>query len=332
MTDPASGSNTIDTLAAALVSGNRTALARAITAIESARNDHRAEADRLLKTLLPKTGGAIRLGITGAPGVGKSTLIDQLGLNLIAAGHKVAVLAVDPTSTRTQGSILGDKTRMERLARDKAAFIRPSPSGATLGGVAQRTREAMLICEAAGFDVVIVETVGTGQSETTVASMVDFFVVLALPGAGDDLQGIKKGILEIADIIVINKADGDLVAAATRSAADTRTALNILGQASPNWRPPVLTVSALKNRGIDTLWTEVQRHDEIMKRTGEHAAKRRNQRVDWFNSLIETKVLDRFFSTGAVKNALPRLQTAVQEGKITPTAAAEEILNQWKAD
>lgn len=322
----------IDTLATALAAGDRAALARAITLVESARADHRAEADRLLQALLPRTGGAIRLGITGSPGVGKSTLIDQLGVNLIAAGHKVAVLAVDPTSTRTQGSILGDKTRMGRLAQDKAAFIRPSPSGATLGGVAQRTREAMLTCEAAGFDVVIVETVGTGQSETAVASMVDFFVLLAQPGAGDDLQGLKKGVLEIADIIVVNKADGDLAAAAARAAADTSAALTILGLASPSWQPPVLTVSALNNTGIDALWAEVLRHDKIMKSTGEHAAKRRNQQVEWLNALVETRVLDRFFSASAVRDALPRLQDAVREGKMLPGAAAEEILNLWEAE
>ncbi len=332
MTGAAPGLEATDTLAAAVVSGDRTALARAITLTESSRADHRAEANRLLQILLPGTGGAIRLGITGSPGVGKSTLIDQLGINLIAEGHKVAVLAVDPTSPRTHGSILGDKTRMGRLAGDTSAFIRPSPSGRAPGGVARATREAMMVCEAGGFDVIIVETVGTGQSETTVASMVDTFAVLLAPGSGDELQGIKKGVVEIADIFVVNKADGDLETAAIRGAAAARAALNILSPVSPNWQPPVLTVSATENRGIKGLWAEVQRHNETMKTSGEHHDRRQNQQVEWLASLIDTLVLDRFFATPAVRAALPRLQDAVREGKIIPAAAAEEILNLWTAD
>lgn len=316
-----------DAAARSVSEGNRAALARAITLVESARADHRVEAEALLQALLPKTGGAVRLGITGVPGVGKSTLIDQFGVNLIAAGHKVAVLAVDPTSTRTGGSILGDKTRMGRLAADERAFIRPSPSGKTLGGVARRTREAMLVCEAAGFDVVIVETVGIGQSETTVAGMVDFFLVLALPGAGDELQGIKKGVIEIADMIAVNKADGGTEKSAMQAAADLRAALHILTPQSGAWRPPVQTVSAMNDFGLDLLWGEILRHRDIMKKTGLFEPKRQHQLVDWFKSLVEERVLERFFSDPPVKDALPDLEAAVREGRMVPGLAAEQILN-----
>ncbi|HKY65292.1 MAG TPA: methylmalonyl Co-A mutase-associated GTPase MeaB, partial [Acidimicrobiales bacterium] len=248
-----------DDLARGLTTGDRRALARSITLVESARADRRAEAAALLDAVLPETGRAVRVGISGTPGAGKSTFIDELGSHLTAAGHRVAVLAVDPSSSRSGGSIMGDKTRMERLARDPAAFIRPSPSGGTLGGVARRTREAAFLCEAAGFDVVLVETVGVGQSETVVADMVDCFVLLAAPGGGDELQGIKRGIMELADVIVVNKADGDLLPAARRAVADHRHAVHLLRPKHPGWTVPVLAVSALHGTGIDEVWTEVER-------------------------------------------------------------------------
>lgn len=326
------GGGDIEDLAAQLCAGDRTALARAITLIESTREDHREAAAALLQDILPQTGKAIRLGITGVPGVGKSTLIDQLGTNLIEAGHKVAVLAVDPSSTRTGGSILGDKTRMERLSKDPGAFIRPSPSGATLGGVARRTREAMLLVEAAGFDVVIVETVGIGQSEVTVAGMVDFFLVLALPGAGDELQGIKKGVIELADMVAVNKADGAMADAAMRAAADLRAALHILVPGTAEWRPPVATTSAVENQGLDSIWSEVLRHREILTASGALDARRRTQMVAWFRSLVEEQVLTRFFANPEVAAALPGLEAAVREGAAVPSAAAEEILNTFSAE
>ena len=258
----------IATLARRLRDGDRAMLARAITLIESKRADHQNKAHQLVQELLPDTGKAIRVGITGAPGVGKSLTIDTLGTHLTGQGHRVAVLAVDPSSTRTGGSILGDKTRMARLAIDDNAFVRPSPSSGTLGGVAAKTRETMLLCEAAGFDVVLVETVGIGQSETTVADMTDFFLALMLPGAGDELQGIKKGLVELADMIAVNKADGDNVKRATTAAAEYRAALHILTPRSPNWTPPVLTYSALTGNGIAELWEQVLLHRERMTQVG----------------------------------------------------------------
>src|SRR5450631_152936 len=262
-------------IARGIKAGDRATLARAITLIESKRADHRKSAHHLVQELLPLTGKAVRLGITGAPGSGKSTTIDVLGTTLTGAGHKVAVLAVDPSSSRTGGSILGDKTRMAQLASDPNAFVRPSPSSGTLGGVAAKTRETMLLCEAAGYDVLIVETVGVGQSETTVADMTDFFLVLMVAGAGDELQGIKKGIVEIADMIAVNKADGDNIARAKLAAADYRGALHILAPRSPTWSPPVATYSALTEKGIDGLWAQVLAHKEKMTGSGELAARRR---------------------------------------------------------
>src|ERR687898_219963 len=246
-----------DVTAEAVQSGDRAALARAITLMESRRPDHREAARSLLQELMPRTGKAVRIGITGVPGVGKSTTIDTLGSMLTEKGHKVAVLAVDPSSTRTGGAILGDKTRMARLAADPNAFIRPSPSSGTLGGVAAKTREAMLLCEAAGFDVILVETVGVGQSEIAVADLTDFFLVLMLPGAGDELQGIKKGVVELADMIAVNKADGDNIARAKSAAGEYRAALHILAPRSAHWSPPVLTVSGLANQGLDALWERI---------------------------------------------------------------------------
>jgi LAO/AO transport system kinase len=312
-------------LARGIRAGDRARLARAITLIESKRADHRGEAHRLVQELLPLTGKAVRLGITGAPGAGKSTTIDALGTYLTAQGHQVAVLAVDPSSTRTGGSILGDKTRMARLAADPLAFIRPSPSSGTLGGVAAKTRETMLMCEAAGYDVVIVETVGIGQSETTVADMTDFFLVLMLPGAGDELQGLKKGIVELADMIAVNKADGDNVERARLAAAEYRAALNILSPRSPTWSVPVITYSALTGNGIAELWAKVLEHKDKMTASGELAARRREQQVKWMWSMLEERLTARLRSDPAVRAKLRQAEAAVAAGKLAPTLAVEEI-------
>src|SRR6201989_75983 len=274
-------------LARGIRTGARATLARAITLIESKRADHRKIAHLLVQELLPHTGSAVRLGITGAPGPGKSTTIDVLGTYLTGKGHKVAVLAVDPSSTRTGGSIRGDKTRMARLANDERAFIRPSPTSGTLGGVAAMTRETMLLCEAAGFDVVLVETVAIGQSETTVADMTDFFLALMLPGAGDELQGIKKGLVELADMIAVNKADGDNIKRASTAAAEYRAALHILTPRSPNWAPPVVTYSALTGDRIADLWTQAIAHRDKLTATGELAARRREHQVRWMWTMLE---------------------------------------------
>ena len=316
----------VDALARDIRAGDRRALAKAITLVESTRADHHESAQRLLELLLPSTGRAARVGITGVPGVGKSTFIEAFGLYLIGLGKRVAVLAVDPSSARSGGSILGDKTRMARLATAPEAFIRPSPSGGSLGGVARRTREAMLVCEAAGYDVVIVETVGVGQSETTVASMVDFFLVLMLPGAGDELQGIKKGIIEIADALAVNKCDGDGVARATRAAAEYRAALRLFRHTSANWDPPVLTVSALEARGMDEVWRVVERHRDTLGASGELAQKRREQQQAWFWSMLREGLERRFLARTEVRQILPELERAVAAGKLTPTAAAARLL------
>src|SRR5580704_17854031 len=271
----------LEGLARGIRAGERAVLARAITLIESKRADHQKAARALVQDLLPGTGGAVRVGITGAPGVGKSTTVDALGTYLTGAGHRVAVLAVDPSSARTGGSILADKTRMARLATDDKAFIRPSPAAGTLGGVAAKTRETMLACEAAGFDAILVETVGIGQSETAVADMTDFFLALMLPGAGDELQGLKKGLVELADMIAINKADGDNVARANAAAAEYRAALHIIGAQSPHWTPPVVTYSAQTGKGVADLWAQVIAHRDKLTATGELAARRREQQVKW---------------------------------------------------
>ncbi|MEZ5321359.1 MAG: methylmalonyl Co-A mutase-associated GTPase MeaB [Microthrixaceae bacterium] len=320
----------VEEWAGAIVAGDRPALARAITLVESSRRDHRERAGVLLDSLLEHTGAAVRLGITGVPGVGKSTFIDQFGTNLTSSGLRVAVLAVDPTSQRTGGSILGDKTRMERLAVDPAAFIRPSPAGSSLGGVARATREAMLLCEAAGFDVIVVETVGVGQSETTVASMVDFFLVLMLPGAGDELQGIKKGVLELADMVVVNKADGDNARRARAAAADYRHALHLLEPSSPDWRPPVDTCSALTNEGLDRIWSAVLDHRDIGRRTGALETRRRRQLVEWMWAMIRSQLEDRFRQSDEVAAALTRAEAEVAEGLRTASAAAEALLDAYE--
>jgi LAO/AO transport system kinase len=312
-------------LAAGIRAGDRATLARAITLIESKRADHRGEAHHLVQELLPATGKAVRLGITGAPGTGKSTTIDALGNWLTGQGHKVAVLAVDPSSSRTGGSILGDKTRMAQLSTDPDAFIRPSPSSGTLGGVAAKTRETMMVCEAAGFDVIIVETVGIGQSETAVADMTDFFLVLMLPGAGDELQGLKKGVVELADMIAVNKADGDNVERARIAAGEYRAALNILKPESEIWSPPVLTYSALTGQGIADLWARVLEHKDKTKASGEHDARRRVQQVKWMWTMLEERMTARLRSDPAVRARLRQAEAAVAAGRLAPTLAVEEI-------
>src|ERR1700733_15068312 len=322
---PTFESSQIATLAKDLRAGSRAALARAITLIESRRGDHQAAARDLVQALLPDTGKAVRVGITGSPGVGKSTTIDGLGMFLIERGHKVAVLAVDPSSARTGGSILGDKTRMARLSASDSAFIRPSPASGTLGGVAAKTREAMLLCEAAGFDVVLVETVGIGQSETAVCDMTDFFLALMLPGAGDELQGIKKGLVELADMIAVNKADGDNIKRANLAAGEYRGALHILTPRSEHWHPPVVTYSALTGAGIDTIWQKVLDHRTAMNASGEFDARRRDQQVKWMWSMFEQRMMARLGSDASGRAKVKRIEAEVAGGRISPALAAEQI-------
>ena len=314
-------------LAEAVRRGDRRALARAITLIESTRRDHRAQADALLEALLPHTGHSVRVGISGVPGVGKSTFIEAFGLHVIGLGHKVAVLAIDPTSQRTGGSILGDKTRMVDLSREANAFIRPSPAGSTLGGVARRTREAMLVCEAAGFDVIVVETVGVGQSETAVADMVDLFMLLLLPAGGDELQGIKKGIVELADLVVVNKADGDLAATARHTVADYRHALMLLRHG--DWRVPVLSCSAVNKAGIDQVWTTIGEHKATMEASGARAARRSEQARAWLWNEIRETLVEVFQAHPAVRADLAALESRVTGGAITPAAAARALLEKF---
>jgi LAO/AO transport system kinase len=312
-------------LAAGVLAGERRALARAITLVESSRREHQLRARSLIDALLPHTGRSLRLGVSGAPGVGKSTLLEALGLHVAGEGRRVAVLAVDPSSAVSGGSILGDKTRMERLSRHPNAFIRPSPAGGTLGGVAARTREAILLCEAAGYGIIIVETVGVGQSEVAVAGMVDMFVLLQLPHAGDELQALKKGIIELADLVVINKADLD-ARAAELARVQVENVLTLLAPASPEWRPPVLAVSALKGDGVAGLWKEITRFEAAMTANGELQAKRRRQAVDWMWSQIDAELRARFRQHPAVHDSLDRLTAAVIRGAVSPSAAAQALL------
>jgi LAO/AO transport system kinase len=315
----------IERTAQAIRAGDRAMLSRAITLIESKRADHSRAAAALTQTLLPATGKAVRVGITGAPGVGKSTLIDALGSMLTSQGRKVAVLAVDPSSRRTGGSILADKTRMARLASDANAFIRPSPSSGTLGGVAAKTRETMMLCEAAGYDVVLVETVGVGQSELAVADMTDFFLVLVLPGAGDELQALKKGVVELADMIAVNKTDGDNLPRAKAAAAEYGAALHILTSTSPNWSPPVVTCSALKGDGIEDLWEHVLDHRERLTPTGEIKARRGQQQVKWMWTMLEERLFAPLRTDRAIRAFVSRVEVDVAAGVTAPAAAVEQI-------
>jgi len=317
----------IDALAAAVRAGERPALAQAITLVESTRADHRADAEALLAALLPDRSAGIRIGITGAPGVGKSTFIEAFGTYLTGRGHKVAVLAVDPSSARSGGSILGDKTRMAELARDQQAFIRPSPSGGSLGGVARRTREVTLLAEAAGFDVVIVETIGVGQSEFAVADMVDMFVLLLSPGGGDELQGIKRGIMELADLVLVNKADGDLLAQARHAAADYKSALTLMRPRSPQWTPEVALVSALKREGLDQVWDAVGRFREAFSGGTGLGSRRAEQARRWMWSELEDGLLQALRADSKVAAMLPELEAEVTAGKILPTAAAQRLVD-----
>ncbi|MGU3651409.1 methylmalonyl Co-A mutase-associated GTPase MeaB [Mycolicibacterium sp. A43C] len=314
-------------LASALRSGDRAALARAITLVESTRADHRQRAQELLLELMPDAGSAIHVGITGVPGVGKSTTIEALGMHLIEAGHRVAVLAVDPSSTRTGGSILGDKTRMAKLAVHPDAYIRPSPTSGTLGGVARATRETIVLLEAAGFDVILVETVGVGQSEVTVSDMVDTFVFLTLARTGDQLQGIKKGVLELADIVVVNKADGPHAVEARAAARELTGALRLIYPRETLWRPPVLTMSALTGDGLEQLWQTVEEHRRVLTEAGEFESRRRTQQVNWTWSMVRDTVLDRVLSNPEVKRIRADIERQVRDGELTAALAAQQILD-----
>ncbi|MGQ9527320.1 MAG: methylmalonyl Co-A mutase-associated GTPase MeaB [Chloroflexus sp.] len=316
---------TVEEYVTGVRNGDRTILARAITLIESNAPAHMAQAQAVLAALLPYTGGSLRVGITGVPGVGKSTFIEALGTMLCERGHRVAVLAIDPSSSISRGSILGDKTRMERLARHPNAYIRPSPSGGSLGGVARKSRETLLLCEAAGFDIVLVETVGVGQSETAVRGMVDFFLLLMLAGAGDELQGIKKGVIELADALVITKADGDNRARAMAAQAKYRHALRYLTPATPGWKPPVRTCSALTGSGIAEIWQEIERFRAELTASGVFAARRREQARDWLYTLIDEQLRTLFFAHPAVRERLPALEQAVVEGTVPVVSAVQQL-------
>jgi LAO/AO transport system kinase len=326
-----SGNLELEAYVRGIQQADRGILARAITLVESRKPEDMELAQELLVRLLPQTGQAVRVGITGVPGVGKSTFIDALGTQLIEEGHRVAVLAVDPSSSVSGGSILGDKSRMPRLAADEEAFIRPSPSALSLGGVTRRTRETMLLCEAAGFDVVLVETVGVGQSETMVADMVDFFLVLVLAGAGDELQGIKKGIIELADLVAVNKADGDNLDRAMAAKQDYAAALRYLGARATPWEPRVVTVSAQTGAGLHELWGLVEEHRHLLTASGELEERRRRQLGHWMWSLIDERLLEAFRAHPEVKKRLAELERAVVEGSVTPTRAATELLAAFQA-
>ncbi|THA85254.1 methylmalonyl Co-A mutase-associated GTPase MeaB [Streptomyces sp. A0592] len=316
----------IEAYAKGVLDGKRAFIARAITLVESTLPAHRALAQGLLTELLPHSGRARRIGISGVPGVGKSTFIDAFGTMLTGLGHRVAVLAVDPSSTRTGGSILGDKTRMERLSVDPAAFVRPSPSAGTLGGVAKATRESMIVMEAAGYDVVLVETVGVGQSETTVAGMVDSFLLLSLARTGDQLQGIKKGVLELADVLAVNKADGPHERDAKAAARELSGALRLMHPVDAAWTPPVLTCSARESTGLDEVWSRLEQHRTLLDAGGRLAAKRAAQQVEWTWSMVRDELLERLRANPAVRELAPDLEAAVRAGSLTPTSAADRIL------
>jgi LAO/AO transport system kinase len=316
----------LDAYVKGVLDGKRAFVARAITLVESSRPDHRQLAQQLLTELLPHAGAARRIGISGVPGVGKSTFIDAFGTMLTGLGHRVAVLAVDPSSSRTGGSILGDKTRMERLAVDPAAFVRPSPSAGTLGGVARATREAMVVVEAAGYDVVLVETVGVGQSETAVAHMVDSFLLLTLARTGDQLQGIKKGVLELADVVAVNKADGPHERDARSAARELAGALRLMYPADANWTPPVLSCSARETAGLDTVWDRLEQHRTLLDSSGRLAAKRAGQQVDWAWAMVRDELLGRLHSHPEVRRLTPGIEQALRDGELTATMAAERIL------
>ncbi len=313
----------------AIRKGERRALARAITLLESSRDDDAEFGQRILEQLIPETGKGIRLGVTGPPGAGKSTLVEALGLDLVGSGHRVAVLAVDPTSPVSGGSILGDKTRMDALARSPSAFIRPSPSGNSLGGVALRTREAMLLCEAAGYDVVIVETVGIGQSQVAVAGMVDFFLLVLLPTGGDELQGIKKGVVELADCLLVNKADGPTTEVAERTRADYSNAMGVIRSLSSNWSPPVLKASARTGEGVAEVWETVLAHRKKFEDSGEFEARRRRQAREWMWSMLEDGLMVAFRAHPDVASEIVLLETAVEERRTTPRAAARRLLERF---
>jgi len=315
----------------AVLSGDRRALAQLITRIESTRADEALFGQRVLETLVAHSGNAIRVGITGPPGVGKSSFIEVLGLQLLEQGKRVAVLAVDPSSPVSGGSILGDKTRMEILARDERAFVRPSPSGGSLGGVAHRTRESMLVCEAAGYDVLLIETVGIGQSEVAVASMADFFLVLLLPSGGDELQGIKKGVMELADALVINKADGDMLAAAERTRIEYQGALGLIRAASESWQPRAFTASALERSGVDEVWRAILAHRGALTASGELEQLRREQNRAWMWSLVEEALQRSFRSDPDVARLLPELERGVESQQTTPAAAARALLAAFRS-
>jgi LAO/AO transport system kinase len=325
------GDEQLESYAAAVRTGDRRAVAKTITLLESTRADRAALGQAILERLVPETGRGVRLGITGPPGVGKSSFIEALGLTLLGRGHRVAVLAVDPSSPVSGGSILGDKTRMERLAREEGAFIRPSPSGGSLGGVAHRTREALLVCEAAGFDVTVVETVGVGQSEVAVRSMVDTFLLLLQPGAGDALQGIKRGVLELADLLVVNKADGEQKALAERTRAEHAQALGLLRPISAAWSPRVMAASARDGEGIEAVWEAVLAHRDAVERSGELAERRREQAREWLWSLLREGLERVFLEHPAVARLVPALEADVVARRSTPSAAARTLLEAFRA-